>query len=374
MPVRIAIDGRSLEGNRYSEARYTLNLLNHFVKLKTGHEFIVYLSDEVEVPVLPASNLILRILRGGGRPGAWESFRLPRAMLRDRVSLLFSPSGLLPAFNPCPMVATLRDLSAVAHPQWFAPGTRTVRRDRFRGNPARADRLVALSSFSKDEAIRLLGASGSRITVIHEAADPVFRPVADRSCLDETRKKHRLESSFILTAGSIHPRKNHQRLIEAVAMAGRFLGTTPMLLVAGPAPGRGAGTDIMELARSAGIQGRVKHVGHVPDRELMLLYNACGFFIYPSVYESFGLPLVEAMACGAPSACSRTASLPEIAGDAVAYFDPHDTADIASVITKLMSDETARMDLSALGIRRASAFSWEKAATETIGLFEQLDG
>jgi alpha-1,3-rhamnosyl/mannosyltransferase len=160
--------------------------------------------------------------------------------------------------------------------------------------------------------------------------------------------------------------------MQALGTAGRELGVQPELLVVGaPAP-FSPPVDLGGAARSSGLAGRVRHLPFVSEEDLVALYGACGLFVYPSLYEGFGLPVLEALACGAPVACSSAASLPEVAGDAAAFFDPEDTAEMAAVIGELLADQGARDRLREEGPRRAAAFSWERTARQTLELFNGI--
>ncbi|MDI7252605.1 MAG: glycosyltransferase family 1 protein, partial [Actinomycetota bacterium] len=219
-----------------------------------------------------------------------------------------------------------------------------------------------------------LGVESSRVTVIPAAPDRHFRPLRDEAALAAVRERFGLRPGFLFTAGSIHTRRNLERLIEAVSVAGAELGRELQLLILGtPAPFTPP-VDIQGTARRCGMEERVVHLEYVTEEELLCLYNACGLFVYPSLYEGFGLPVVEAMACGTPVACSRVTSMPEVAGEAAAYFDPLDVEDMARVLASLLSDREERERLAQAGIRRAAEFSWRKAAEETLRVFREVAG
>ncbi len=371
--MRVGVEGRTLQGERYGVARYLINLLRHLVELDEGDDYIVYLSRPTEPLGFESERMELKVL--GHAPGlTWRHLRLPLAMHRDCVDLHFSPSYFLPLLKVCPSVVVVHDITFKVHPEWFAADRRFRFDDLFWREVKRAERIITVSEHSRGDIVRVLGVDPSRVTVIYEAADPFFHPIEDEGRLEETRARFGLGPGFLFTAGAIHTRRNLERLIEAVAAAGRELGRELELLILGtPAPFTPP-VDIWGTARRCGMQDRVKHVEYVPEEDLLLLYNACGAFVYPSLYEGFGLPVIEAMACGTPVACSNVTSLPEVAGEAALYFDPASVEEMASAIARLAGDEGLRQELSQAGMRRAASFSWRRAAEETRRVFAEVLG
>lgn len=368
----IGIEGRTLQGTRYGVGRYLTNLLREMVELE-GHDYLVYLSQPIEPLDFSSRNLAFRIL-----PHApsllWRHARLPLAMKLDKVDVHFSPSYFLPLIKVCPSVVVVHDLTIKVHPEWFARDRRIRFDELFWREVKKAEHLITVSEHSKKDIVDLLGVNAERVTVIAEAADEFFRPVAGEARLRAVRAKYGLSEGFLFTAGAIHARRNLIRLIRAVGKADRLLDTDLQLLILGsPAP-FSLPVDIQGEASRCGLEGKVAQVQFVSEEELLSLYNACGLFVYPSLYEGFGLPVIEAMACGKPVACSNATSLPEVGGEAAVYFDPLDVDDIAGAIVAIMSDDDRRHELGFGSLERAKSFSWRKAAERTIDVFEQLGG
>jgi len=370
--MRIGVEGRTLQGERYGVARYLVNLLRHLVELEDDL-YVVYLSRPTEPLDFESTRLEMKVL--GGAPGlTWRHLRLPLAMRRDRVDLHFSPSYFLPLLKVCPAVVVVHDITFKVHPEWFAADRRFLFDDLFWREVKRAERIVTVSEHSRGDIVRVLGVEPSRVAVVPEAADPLFRPVRDEARLEEVRARFGLSPGFLFTAGAIHTRRNLERLIEAVSIAGRELGRELELLILGTTAPFTPPVDIWGTARRCGMEERVKRLEYVSDEELLLLYNACGAFVYPSLYEGFGLPVIEAMACGAPVACSNVTSLPEVAGEAALYFDPLSVEDMSGAVARLVGEEGLREDLSQAGLRRAASFSWRRAAEETRRIFAEALG
>lgn len=367
----VGIEGRTLQGERYGVARYLINLLREMVALEADDRYIVFTSGPIEPLGFSSPRLEIKTL--SMRPSLlWRHLRLPLAMRRDGVDLHFSPSYFLPLLKLCPAVVVVHDITFKVHPEWFARDRRFRFDDLFWREVARAERIITVSEHSKVDIVRVLDVAPERVTVIPEAADTLFAPVEDEDRLEAVRRKFGLGRDFLFTAGSIHTRRNLERLIEAVGAASRALDAPLELLILGtPAP-FSPPVDIQGTARRCGMEERVKRIGYVSEEELLLLYNACTLFVYPSLYEGFGLPVIEAMACGTPVACSNTTSIPEVAGGAAEYFDPESVEEMAEAVRRVMADASLRQRLSRAGKERASSFSWRRAAKETAAVLEQV--
>ena len=369
--MRIGIEGRTLQGERYGVARYLSGVMRNLVQLEGEDEYIVYLSAPIVPLDFSSPRLRLEVL--GRAPGlTWRHLRLPMAMRRDGVDLHYSPSYFLPLVKVCPAVVVVHDITFKVHPEWFAADRRFLFDSLFWREVKRAERILTVSEYSKGDIARVLGVEPSRITVVHGAADDFFRPVRDESRLAEVRDRYGLAPGFVFTAGAIHTRRNLERLIEAVAAASRGLGKDLQLFILGtPAPFTPP-VDIWGTARRCGMENRLTHMEYVSEEDLLLLYNACGLFAYPSLYEGFGLPVIEAMACGTPVACSNVTSLPEVGGEAALYFDPLSVEEMAECITRIAGDDMLREELGRAGPERAATFSWRRAAEETHRVFHEV--
>ncbi len=371
--MRIGVEGRTLQGKRYGVARYLVNVLGNLLDIDDRNEYLVYLSAAIEPLGFESPNLDFEIFTS--RPNIlWRHLRLPMAMRRDRIDLHFSPSYMLPLIKVCPSIVVVHDLTFRVHPEWFSADRRFLFDGIFWREVRRAERIITVSEHSKKDIVEYLGVEPGKVVVIQEAADQRFKPVEDEAELEAVRERLGVEEGFVFTVGAVHTRRNLERLIEAVAGARRSFGVDPMLLIVGtPAP-FSPPVDIPGTAERFGLEEKVVHAPFISDEDLLLLYNACGLFAYPSLYEGFGLPVIEAMACGAPVACSNTTSIPEVAGDAVLYFDPESVEEMAEAIGKGLTDGELRGELSTRGRARAATFSWRRAARETLAVFEEVAG
>lgn len=369
--MKVGVEARTLQGRRYGVARYLDNLLRNMVEVN-DNEYVLYLSEPVEPLSFSSGRVSEKVFSAPSL--SWRHLRLPLEMKKDRIDLHFSPSYFLPLLDIFPSVVVVHDLTFKVHPEWFVKDRRMRFDDFFWRKVRRADRIITVSEHSKQDIVRVLGVKPEMVTVIYEAADESFRPVRDSERLRAVREKFGLREGFLFTAGAVHTRRNLERLIAALGMASRDGGIDSMLLIVGtPAP-FSPPVDIWGTADEWGLGGRIVHEEYVSEEDMLLLYSACSAYVYPSLYEGFGLPVIESMACGTPVACSNVTSLPEVGGDAVLYFDPLNTEEIAGAITSIVSDKKLRERLAGAGIERASTFSWRRAAEETCAVFNEVTG
>jgi glycosyltransferase involved in cell wall biosynthesis len=296
----------------------------------------------------------------------WEQTGLPAALRRAGAQLYHGAAYAMPALTRVPSVVTVHDLSFVRLPGTLPPLQRRYLGFATRLTVRRAAALIAVSEFTRSELTELLGADADRVHVVANGVDPVFRP-APPDVQAECRHRYDLPESFILTLGTLQPRKNLGTLLRAYAELLSRNPDAPTIAVVG-APGWGE-ADPQSDARALGIAERVRLLGYVPDEDLPALYSACSLFAYPSRYEGFGLPVLEALACGAPAIVADAASLPEIGGDAVLPVGPDDAPGWATAMRALLQDDARRASMSDAGMARAARYTWSRAARETADVY-----
>jgi glycosyltransferase involved in cell wall biosynthesis len=228
----------------------------------------------------------------------------------------------------------------------------------------RADAIITVSESAKRDIVRLYGSQAERIHVVHEAAAPAFQPIRDPAVLERVRRRYDLAERFILYVGTIEPRKNLPKLIEGFASR-RKSGQLPHQLVCA-GPYGWLSRDIEDLIDRLQIEDAVRFTGYVPFDDLATLYSLAEMFVFPSLYEGFGLPVIEAMACGTPVVTSNGTSLPEVVADSAVLVDPEDVDSIAAGIQQMLSNPGLRERLRRSGLERAKCFTWERAATRTL--------
>jgi glycosyltransferase involved in cell wall biosynthesis len=285
------------------------------------------------------------------------------------VDIFHATNHLLAHFGRTKTVFTLHDLIFLQFPEYHLPYNRwylTFAMPRFL---AAADVIVTPSECSRQDAIKFYGIPESKIKVIYEAAAPSLKPAADPAVLDRVREKYHLPEKFMLHVGTIEPRKNLDRLLEA-AQRLRAGGEDVQLVIVG---GKGwLYQSFFQRLETLALEDAVHLPGYVPDADLPAVYSGARLVTVPSLYEGFGLPVLEAMARGAPVVCSNTSSLPEVGGDAAGYFDPTDVAAMAETIQTAWRDETLRERMRQDGLTRAAQFSWARAADETLAVYDRV--
>ncbi|MEW5959405.1 MAG: glycosyltransferase family 1 protein [Chloroflexota bacterium] len=335
-------------------------------------EYRLFVAGGRKLPPAPASNFSWRPTRLTKRwlERLWYRLRLPVWIegWTGRLDLFHQPDFVLPRTQPgTPTVLTVHDLSFVREPDSVMPGmTRHLNRW-VPWSVARADHLVAVSEATRADLMALYQTPPEKITVIHHGVTPEFKPVEEPARLAAVRRQYGLGSRpFILTLGTIQPRKNYRRLVQAFAR----LESPWELVIAG---GKGWHYDaIFEEVRRLGLEQRVYFPGFVADADLPALCSAARLFVYPSLYEGFGLPALEAMACGVPVIASNQSSLPEVVGDAGLLVEPRDVEALAGAMSRVLVDEALHQHLAQAGRRRAANFSWDKAAARLLELYQTI--
>ena len=336
-----------------------------------GVELVLYTDrplDPSHLAALPAGSYTVRQSPRLIYP-VWEQRWLPRQCGRDGVAVLHSPFNFgLPWSSPCPRVLTLHD--AIDQVQ----ARRSGRKERW--TPAalyhwaartRADRIITVSEHAKGDLVSVLGVPPVRIRVIPEAADPGFLVPVSREDGARARGRHGLASPYVFYVGGWEERKNVPFLVRAFAAA--RLDGVDLVLAGGRDEQRAA---LAELARECGVAERVRLLGWVEEADLPALYSEALCFVYPSLYEGFGLQLVEAMALGAPTLASRATSLPEVLGTGGELFDPARPDALAALLRRVALEPEYRLDLSHRARRRSEDFSWSKTAERTRAVYDEV--
>ena len=371
--MRIAFDGTTLTPGRTGVGYYTEHLLQHLARevAATGDEIVVVSNKPIDTQApLPKHVGIHEGHRFPVRIG-WMQMRASRALGVLRPDVAHFTNGMIPIGAPVATVVTVHDMSLRLYPRCHPVRRLLLNRPLMHLAIRQASAIVTVSHSARRDLLRLHGVEPDRVSVIHEAASPAFRPIADRLTLDDVRARYGLPSRFILYVGAIEPRKNLTRLMRAFADA-RRAGIPHHLVCAGPYGW--ASRDLSGHIDRLGIKEVVHFTGYVPFEHLPAIYNLGDFFVFPSLYEGFGLPVVEAMACGLPVLTSNTSSLGEIAGDAAETIDPTDTDAMIAAIRRLATDPALRRDRAERGLQRARTFSWAQSAREMLAVYHRAAG
>ncbi len=300
-----------------------------------------------------------------------EQLALPgRARALD---LFHAPHYNAPLAAPCPLVVTIHDLAHLVFPAMFPePAARAYAHAMFRAAVARARRLIAVSAFTRDELRRVLGVDPGRVTVIHHGLDPRWSPGAPTAAERRGLRRLGVGERYVLYVGNVKPHKNVLGLVEAF---GALTGRREQLVIAGQrAAFRHGVDDLAGALRRSPARDRIVATGALPCDRIRALYRGATAVVLPSLYEGFGLPVLEAMACGAPVIASDRASIPEVADDAAVLLDATVPDQLAAALERVLDDATLRRRLAARGLRRAAQFSWTRAAQAHVAVYREVVG
>ena len=372
--MRIAIDGDFLARPLTGSGRYLQRLLVEFER--SGRDDVRVLGPRLASPP-PRYTTLATPFDGRAGPLAkvWlEQVALPRAAARLGADLLHYPYFAAPLRSACPVVATVHDLIPMILPAYRAEARVRLYTALVAAATRLARLVIADSAASRDDIVRRLGVPPERVRVVLLAADERFRPSDDPAAVEDLRRRMGLPDRFILYLGGLDQRKNVPALVEAYALARRRGLGLPLAIAGRIPPPSLLFPDVRGPVERLGLGEHVLFCGPGTEGDTPLLYQAATAFVYPSLYEGFGLPPLEAMACGTPVVCSNTSSLPEVVGDAALTVDPTSEDALADALVAVGRDDGLREDLRRRGIERASRFSWERAARETAEAYDAVVG
>jgi anaerobic magnesium-protoporphyrin IX monomethyl ester cyclase len=368
--MRIAFDGTTLRPGRTGVGYYTEHLLHELAGM-SADDLIVMSNRGIDTTLpLPDGVQVAIDAQGAGRRVprmVWMQMLAPRMLQRLAPDVAHFTNGIVPLASTIPAVVTIYDMSLTLYPRYHPLRRALLNRPLVNLAARRADAIITISESSKRDIVKLYGLGPERVHVIHGAAAQSFRPVRDLTERDRVRQRYGLADRFVLYVGTIEPRKNLPKLIEGFAKLRKVRKLDHQLVCAGPY-GWLSG-DLDGLIKRLGIEDAVRFTGYVPFEDLPALYSLAEMFVYPSLFEGFGLPVIEAMACGTPVITGRVSALAEVAGSAVERTDRLDADSLEEAMASLASNRDRREELSALGLERARTFSWERAARETLDVY-----
>jgi glycosyltransferase involved in cell wall biosynthesis len=301
---------------------------------------------------------------------AWEQFVQPIALHSERIELLHALAFAGPLAISIPWVVTVYDLSFMRYPQSFNTVNRVYLTWAIRNSLRRADRVIAISESTRRDLISIFGARPDRVAVVYCGKDPAFAPSDNHAEVAAFRARRGLPDQFILHVGTIEPRKNIPRLIRAFTRAKRAARLPHKLVLLGARGWKHA--DVDAVIEQENVRDDVIFTGYVPQDELPLWYRAADLLAYPSLYEGFGMPPLDAMASGIPVVTSNAAALPEVVGDAALQVAPEDEAALADALVRTATDHALREQMIARGLVQAAKFSWARAARETTDIYRAV--
>lgn len=368
--MRIALDGSAIPRQRAGAGVYTYQLVRALANLPGSQRLVVFARPGLFDDLAAKRRLHVIHVDPASRPArlAWEQTVLPLLLRRLRIDVLHSPHHHTPlAPLGARRVVTFHDVTFLLLPARYPLVRRLYMEGLSRASARIADAIITPSQAARQDVVRTLGVPAERVVAIPEAAAAQYRPIEDGDALGRVRWRYQVPSRYLLSVGSLEPGKNRPRLIRAYARL-RSEGVDCPLVVVGQPAWRYEGE--YELVHRLGLTGQVRFLGYVPEEDLPVLYSGAALLAFPSLYEGFGLPVLEAMACGTPVVTSSGSAMAEVAGGAALLIDPRSVEALAEAMGRLLSDEALRAELRARGLERAKQFSWERAARETLSVYQ----
>jgi glycosyltransferase involved in cell wall biosynthesis len=373
--MKIGIDARTLFKPSGGVGTYLRNLLGGLSTLDSDHQYILFFDEEPpqKLDFLEELNFTTRTLRLplGQNLTTWNNLRLPLELRSHPVDIFHFPFYTVPLLKSAKWVVSIHDITYKIHPEWFDwKGWLTFRPFSYWAVKM-AERILTCSYASKEDILRCYKIPEQKVVVTYYGVSKDFQPVDNPDKLAQVQKKYHLHHPLILYVGSFTVRKNLVRLIRAFHRLIAEKKLDAYLLLVGrplsPSP------DLPSLVKELELEHRISFISdYIPQEVLCLLYNLADLFVYPSLYEGFGLPPLEAMACGTPVVTSHISSLPEITGDAAILINPYDPGEIAEALFEGLTNPVLRKELVQKGLERVQQFSWKKTAWETLQVYQNL--
>ncbi|MHC4618683.1 MAG: glycosyltransferase family 4 protein [Planctomycetota bacterium] len=354
--MKIAFSARSLSTPSGGVVEFIKSLVPALARQIGDDELYVYYNRREFVGLAPACSET--VMESENRLW-WDFVLLPKMTRKMKMDAAIFPKDVIPFFTGCHRYVIHHDLAYFDKTLGAYPFLDTLYMTTLIPiSDRKADWIFAVSEHTKRDIVRYCRVDPGKLTVVYEAADDDYKPVSDKSVLESVRDKYRLPEKFILYVGSLSPRKNIGRLLEAFA---NVRDRVPHHLVL-TASKSWKDSQVYEIMNRLGLKDRINKLGYVESADMAALYNLADAYVYPSLYEGFGLPILEAMQCGCPVVASNATSIPEVAGDAAILVDPLDTGALAEAIQKVLIDPELRAELVSRGFEQARKFSWDKAA------------
>jgi len=367
--VRIGIDARKLHD--FGIGTYIRNLLRQLARMDCQTEFVILCRPEDRETVAALGDNFRAVVQTAPNYSISEQLRIPLALAREGVTLFHAPHYVLPPLVRCKSVVTIHDCIHLMFPQYLPNRLAySYARTSIRLAARRATRILTVSESSKRDILRFVDTEPDKIDVIYNAYDDRFAIDPREEDVVRVRERFQLESEFVLYAGNVKPHKNLERLIEAFHLVRKRGLDHLKLVMIGDEISKY--TALRRAVHQHQLHKYVRFLGYLPEVTLAVMYRLAGVFVFPSLYEGFGLPPLEAMASGTPVVTSNVSSLPEVAGDAAILVDPYDPRSIADGIYRVLSDERLRRDLRRKGVARAGMFSWEQSVRRVRAIYGEV--
>jgi len=370
--MKIGLDSRTLTVEGGSRT-YAYNLIAEIINNHKDIELVLFGGDKIQnnLPINPSPQKeYLRLI--------WENLSILPYINKERLDIFHGLKNVAPYYKNAntKSIITVHDIMPLLFPSMLPLKTQIYWK-LIRLNIKKADKIIAVSNTTKEDIIDKLNIENSKISVIYHGVSEQFRPIPD---IEKEKKKYHLKygltfsdnSIVIMAVSSIKPTKNYVNLIEAFRRVYEELDVPIHLLIVGKVADKKLILNLNKIISNNNLSSNVHFLGYVPDEELTVLYNLVDFFVFPSFYEGFGLPILEAQACGCPVITSNISSMPEVAGDGAILVDPYSVEEIANAIHNLVFDLNLRKNLIQKGFENCALFSWKRCAEETLNVYKEV--
>lgn len=372
--MRIGIDSRMYSPKFTGIGRYVKELVEHITRLDEENEYVLFFNEDEYSQYMPPSPRVSKRRVKAAHYSLSEQTGFTKALNSEELDLVHFTHFNAPVLYQKPSIVTIHDLTLSKFADEDGAGVlkKFGYQVTIKNIIKKAKRIITVSQNTKEDAIKYLGASVDKLKVIYEGIGSEFKPITDTKALELVKQKYGITKPFFLYIGAWRKHKNLLQLIKAFNLFKNSHGLDFQLVIAGKGKEDYTAT-VMKTIQEFGLRGHIVTPGYIEETDLPALYSAATALLFPSLYEGFGLPILEAMACGTPTALANISSLPEIAGQENAiYFDPNSMEQMAAVIFRFATEDKLREDLKGKGLERVKHFSWEKMATETLALYKEV--
>lgn len=376
--MKIGIEATSaVEAQKAGVGYYIYNLIRALIRLQTEcHTYTLYfrhptpdLSTRFHTEETHLPHVIARVLRF---PYLWAQIRLPVELWSHPQNVYFFPSSVLPLwYQPENSVITIHDIAFLFFRDCFSPMLWRWLTVATEQGIRKARKIIAVSEATRQDILAYYEVAPEKVVTIHHGVHERFTP-ADRNAIEAVKKKYQIDGAYILCVGTLQRRKNVPRLLHAFYLLKQKHTLPHKLVLVGQKYSNLPEDEIFSTIERLFLQEEIVWTGYVAEQDIPALLSGAEVFVFPSLYEGFGMPVIEAMACGVPVACSNTSSLPEVAGESGLMFDPYSVENITETLRRLLTDQELRMELRQKGLDWAAQFSWDTCARNTLNVFESV--
>lgn len=373
--MKIGIEGQRLfRKNKHGMDFVTLELIHGLQQIDRRNEYVIFIQPDSDICIEEIANFKIQAFSSLAYP-AWEQWALPRIAAKERVDILHCTSNTAPIWSSIPQILTLHDVIFLEKPQttgssknWYQRFGNQYRKAIVPTVAQRCQMIITVSNYEREQILKTLPLPQEKIKVVYNGVSRRFKQIQNKRELVNIKEKYRLPKKFILFLGNTDPKKNLKGVLLAYSIFVENSETVIQLVIVDLKQ-----KYLSEVLKELNLPGLQEHIvlpGYIPNRDLPAVYNLSDLFLYPSLRESFGLPVLEAMACGVPVIASNTSSMPEVAGDAALLVDPKDALLLANDIGAMLSHNNLRQRMIRKGFRQAERFSWQNTAEQVLQIYE----